>query len=146
MENCINKGAEFIESSQRTDGSWLVFGHHGYISRNTTCCYIKFLLNSDYFKPVCSNRFGSWGICFTYATWFAVMGLVCSGRTSENSATMRKACDFLLSKELPSGGWGESYLSSHDEVISVLTYKFVWSWFYGIRIFCREHYNLFFWV
>lgn len=43
-------------------------------------------------------------------------GLVAAGRTLGNSATVRKACDFLLSKQLPSGGWGESYLSSHDEV------------------------------
>ncbi|CAN1174792.1 Cycloartenol synthase 2 [Linum perenne] len=27
-----------------------------------------------------------------------------------------KACDFLLSKQLPSGGWGESYLSSQHKV------------------------------
>ncbi|PUZ44468.1 hypothetical protein GQ55_8G101900 [Panicum hallii var. hallii] len=83
---CINKGASFIESSQRRDGSW----------------------------------YGSWGVCFTYATWFAVAGLISAGRTFENSATIRKACEFLLSKELPSGGWGESYLSSHDEVYTNL--------------------------
>nr|AAX95229.1 Similar to cycloartenol synthase [Oryza sativa Japonica Group] len=86
VENCISKGANFIESSQRSDGSW----------------------------------YGSWGICFTYATWFAVTGLVSAGRTLGNSATVRKACDFLLSKQLPSGGWGESYLSCHDEVYTNL--------------------------
>ncbi|KAI5009251.1 hypothetical protein ZWY2020_010364 [Hordeum vulgare] len=86
VENCIRKGADFIESSQRSDGSW----------------------------------YGSWGICFTYATWFGVAGLVSVGKTFENSVAIRKACDFLLSKELPSGGWGESYLSSHDEVYTNL--------------------------
>nr|AYV65359.1 2,3-oxidosqualene cyclase [Oryza rufipogon] len=86
VENCISKGANFIEKSQRSDGSW----------------------------------YGSWGVCFTYATWFAVTGLVAAGRTLGNSATVRKACDFLLSKQLPSGGWGESYLSSHDEVYTNL--------------------------
>ncbi|KAJ1254050.1 hypothetical protein BS78_K128600 [Paspalum vaginatum] len=86
VENCISKGAKFIENIQRTDGSW----------------------------------YGSWGVCFTYATWFAVVGLVCAGRTFTNSATIRKACDFLLSKELPSGGWGESYLSAHNVVYTNL--------------------------
>ncbi|KAF5804686.1 putative lupeol synthase [Helianthus annuus] len=50
---------------------------------------------------------GCWGICYTYGTWFAVCG-----KTYYNSPTLRKACAFLLSKQLPDGGWGESYLSS----------------------------------
>jgi len=80
--NGINKGANFIESMQRNDGSW----------------------------------YGNWGVCFTHATWFGVRGLVCAGRTFKNSPAIKKACEFLLSKELPSGGWGESYLSCQDKV------------------------------
>jgi len=45
-----------------------------------------------------------------------VKGLIAAGRTFENSPAIRKACDFLLSKELPSGGWGESYLSAQHQV------------------------------
>ncbi|AQK90414.1 Cycloartenol synthase [Zea mays] len=86
IDSCISKGANFIESMQRNDGSW----------------------------------YGSWGVCFTYATWFAVFGLACAGRTFEDSPAIKKACEFLLSKELPSGGWGESYLSCQDkEIIGV---------------------------
>ncbi|XP_066334050.1 cycloartenol synthase-like [Miscanthus floridulus] len=85
VDNCISKGADFIESIQRNDGSW----------------------------------YGSWGVCFTNATWFAVFGLVCAGRTFKNSSAIKKACEFLLSKELPSGGWGESYLSCQDKVTSL---------------------------
>ncbi|XP_066380935.1 achilleol B synthase-like [Miscanthus floridulus] len=59
--------------------------------------------------------FGSWGICFTYGTFFAIKGLAVSGRTYENSDTIRKACSFLLSKQLHTGGWGETYLSSETE-------------------------------
>lgn len=69
---------------------------------------------------VFSNRYGSWAVCFTYGTWFGVKGLVAAGRTFKNSPAITKACDFLLSKELPSGGWGESYLSSQDQVNSFL--------------------------
>ncbi|KAM3196981.1 hypothetical protein ACQJBY_072582 [Aegilops geniculata] len=56
--------------------------------------------------------FGTWGICFTYGTLFAVKGLVAAGSTYENSSFIRKACNFLLSKQLSTGGWGETYLSS----------------------------------
>ncbi|KAK4564727.1 hypothetical protein RGQ29_006697 [Quercus rubra] len=58
IEARIAKAANFIESTQLPDGSWI----------------------------------GSWGVCFTYATWFGIKGLVASG------------------------GWGESYLSCQDKV------------------------------
>ncbi|KAM0858256.1 hypothetical protein ACQ4PT_047944 [Festuca glaucescens] len=89
VDNCINKAAKYIESSQRSDGSW----------------------------------YGSWGVCFTYGTWFGVKGLVAAGRTFNNSLAIRKACDFLMSKELPFGGWGESYLSCQDQVYTDLEGK-----------------------
>nr|CAB3445558.1 unnamed protein product [Digitaria exilis] len=82
VDNCISKAANFIESVQRSDGSW----------------------------------YGTWAVCFTYGAWFGVKGLTAAGRTFENSPAIRKACDFLLSKEFASGGWGESYLSSQDKV------------------------------
>ncbi|KAM1189617.1 hypothetical protein ACFX2J_025272 [Malus domestica] len=40
--------------------------------------------------------YGSWGVCFTYAGWFGIKGL------------------------LPSGGWGESYLSCQNKVYTNL--------------------------
>ncbi|WCJ34665.1 Cycloartenol synthase [Euphorbia peplus] len=64
--------------------------------------------------------YGSWGVCFTYGTWFGVEGLVASGRNYNNNNSIRKASHFLLSKQLPSGGWGESYLSSQHKVYSNL--------------------------
>ncbi|KAJ1276850.1 hypothetical protein BS78_05G247700 [Paspalum vaginatum] len=76
--------------------------------------FIKSIQRTD------GSWYGSWGICFSYATWFAVAGLVCAGETFSNSATIRKACDFLLSKELPLGGWGESYLSAQHMVYTNL--------------------------
>ncbi|XP_037453243.1 achilleol B synthase-like isoform X3 [Triticum dicoccoides] len=60
--------------------------------------------------------YGTWGVCFTYATFFATKGLVAAGRTYENSVTIRKACSFLLAKQLSSGGWGENYLGCETEV------------------------------
>ncbi|KAL7133796.1 hypothetical protein ABFS83_12G164400 [Erythranthe nasuta] len=60
--------------------------------------------------------YGSWAVCYTYGTWFGITGLIKGGKTYENSLAVRKGCEFLLSKQLPSGGWGESYLSSQDKV------------------------------
>ena len=61
-------------------------------------------------------RYGHWGICYTYGTWFAVGGLAACGRNYRNCPALRKTCEFLLSKQLPNGGWGESYLSSQNKV------------------------------
>ena len=60
--------------------------------------------------------YGSWGVCFTYATMFATEALKSAGETCENSHTVRKAVEFLLSKQRGDGGWGESYLSSESGV------------------------------
>ncbi|KAG4919435.1 hypothetical protein JHK85_057716 [Glycine max] len=67
----------------------------------------------DHYKDL--NRYGCWGICYTYGTWFAVVGLTACGKNYHNSPSLRKACKFLLSKQLPNGGWGESYLSSQNK-------------------------------
>ena len=60
--------------------------------------------------------YGSWGVCFTYATWFGVGGLVAAGQSYATSAPLRAACSFLLTNQLPGGGWGESYLSCQNKV------------------------------
>jgi len=56
---------------------------------------------------------GSWGICFTYATMFALESLSLVGETYETSESARRACDFLVSKQRADGGWGESYKVCH---------------------------------
>ncbi|EXC04031.1 Lupeol synthase [Morus notabilis] len=60
--------------------------------------------------------YGRWGICYTYGTWSGVEAAVACGRNYNNSHVLRKACEFLLSKQLPDGGWGESHLSCQNEV------------------------------
>ncbi|OWM86877.1 hypothetical protein CDL15_Pgr015913 [Punica granatum] len=76
--------------------------------------YIEETQNPD------GSWYGCWGICYTYGTWFAVEGLAACGKTYRNSPALRKACEFLLSKQLPCGGWGESYLSSQNKVYTNL--------------------------
>ncbi|OVA19317.1 hypothetical protein BVC80_521g130 [Macleaya cordata] len=55
--------------------------------------------------------YGNWGVCFIYGTWFALRGLEAVGKNYYNSPIVRKGCEFLLSTQKPTGGWGESYLS-----------------------------------
>ncbi|KAF4391215.1 hypothetical protein G4B88_016525, partial [Cannabis sativa] len=55
-------------------------------------------------------------VCYTYGTWFGVEALRACGKNYSNCPSFRKACQFLLSNQLSDGGWGESYLSSVNEV------------------------------
>ena len=59
---------------------------------------------------------GNWGICFIYATFFALGGLAAAGETYENSKTIRRAVNFLCTIQNQDGGWGESYLSCAAKV------------------------------
>ncbi|KAI4331129.1 hypothetical protein MLD38_029346 [Melastoma candidum] len=60
--------------------------------------------------------YGNWGVCFTYATWFALGGLAAAGKTYNNCMAMNKGISFLLKSQLDDGGWGESYRSCPDKV------------------------------
>ncbi|CAG8729255.1 22155_t:CDS:2, partial [Gigaspora rosea] len=61
---------------------------------------LKYLYNSQYED---GGWYGSWAICFTYASMFAIQSL--------ESFVVKKGCDFLISKQKEDGGWGESYKS-----------------------------------
>ncbi|AMD19738.1 HCL413Wp [Eremothecium sinecaudum] len=55
--------------------------------------------------------YGSWGICYTYAGMFALEALYTVHENYENSEVVRKGCDFLVKRQMPDGGWGESMRS-----------------------------------
>nr|UAK14941.1 cycloartenol synthase [Cucumis sativus] len=88
----------------------------GHRSNEISNCIAKAADFIESIQATDGSWYGSWGVCFTYGGWFGIKGLVAAGRRYENSSSLRKACDFLLSKELPAGGWGESYLSCQDKV------------------------------
>ncbi|EKX53909.1 hypothetical protein GUITHDRAFT_63716, partial [Guillardia theta CCMP2712] len=81
IDGALKRGARFIRSIQRPDGSW----------------------------------YGSWGVCFTYGTWFGIEALMTAGCSSDDGS-VRLAVNFLLSKQNNNGGWGESYRSCVDKV------------------------------
>jgi len=59
--------------------------------------------------------YGSWGVCFTYACFFGIEGLLAAGRDTSCPAIQR-CVTFVLSKQNPDGGWAENYLSCVDKV------------------------------
>ncbi|KAJ3369871.1 Lanosterol synthase (Oxidosqualene--lanosterol cyclase) [Allomyces arbusculus] len=68
---------------------------------------VKFILK-DQRKD--GSWYGAWGVCFTYAGWFAVESLVAAtGATYATSDALRRACAFLVAHQREDGGWGESY-------------------------------------
>ncbi|CAG8682749.1 11763_t:CDS:10, partial [Dentiscutata erythropus] len=73
---------------------------------------IQYLYNS---QDKNGGWYGSWAICFTYATAFVIQCLKNYGETYENSLVVKKGCDFLISKQKEDGGWGESYKSCNTE-------------------------------
>ncbi|WVZ78624.1 hypothetical protein U9M48_026306, partial [Paspalum notatum var. saurae] len=68
--------------------------------------------SENFVNIVVDYPYGTWGICFTQGAFFAIKGLVDVGKTYDTSSCIKKACNFLLSKQQIRGGWGESYLSS----------------------------------
>jgi lanosterol synthase len=58
--------------------------------------------------------YGNWGVCFTYCAMFALESLSSIGEIYANSESARKGCQFLIDHQMKDGGWGESYLSSHE--------------------------------
>ncbi|KAL1917417.1 uncharacterized protein VTP21DRAFT_3810 [Calcarisporiella thermophila] len=72
------------------------------------CCekalqFIKAKQNPD------GSWYGSWAICFTYASWFALESLASMGEYYDNSEFSKRGCDFLIEKQQEDGGWGETY-------------------------------------
>ena len=48
---------------------------------------------------------------------FALESLSLAGEMYDNSASVRKACEFLVKHQMEDGGWGETYMVSarrHD--------------------------------
>ncbi|KAF6120011.1 hypothetical protein HJG60_010346 [Phyllostomus discolor] len=57
---------------------------------------------------------GSWGVCFTYGTWFGLEAFACMGQIYQDGvacAEVSRACNFLLSRQMADGGWGEDFES-----------------------------------
>ncbi|KAK5989971.1 Terpene cyclase/mutase atnI [Cladobotryum mycophilum] len=68
--------------------------------------------------------YGSWGICFTYATMFALESMAGIGETYANSQTARKGCDFLISKQRGTACETREY---HEDPLGSLVVQTAWA-------------------
>jgi lanosterol synthase len=79
---------------------------------------LKFIVKQ---QKMDGSWYGGWAVCFTYATWFGIEALV-QGKdyidAQLRTNCINKACDFLLSKQMTDGGWGETYESCAKMVYS----------------------------
>ncbi|KAG5984548.1 hypothetical protein E4U55_004331 [Claviceps digitariae] len=73
---------------------------------------VKYLLESQFPE---GGWIASWGICFTYATMFALQGLGSVGLGEANNDACRQACAFLLAHQNADGGWGEDIKSIREK-------------------------------
>ena len=74
-------------------------------------------LGRDFFESIQradGSWYGSWACCFCYGCWFGIEGLIRSGDTP-NSPSIKKCCEYLLSKQRENGGWGEDFSSCYDK-------------------------------
>ncbi|PON32183.1 Squalene cyclase, C-terminal, partial [Parasponia andersonii] len=112
---CVYDSVNLLLSYQSSDGSFPAW------EPERAYRWLEYLNPTEFLADTIVEReYGRWGLCYTYAAWFGVEALVACGKSYKNSPILRKACEFLLSKQLPDGGWGESYLSSTNEVYTNL--------------------------
>lgn len=55
--------------------------------------------------------YGAWGICYTYASMFALEAFNSMGSNYKNDRAVKRGCDFLIAKQRDDGGWSESMKS-----------------------------------
>jgi len=68
--------------------------------------------------------YGNWGICFTYATMFALESLESIGETYATSIHAKKGCEFLLTRQREDGGWSESYKVRRPRTTYLVTLRY----------------------
>ncbi|WMV59025.1 hypothetical protein MTR67_052410 [Solanum verrucosum] len=102
-----------LQSKNGGLAAWEPAGASQYLERLTIDNAVKYF---EDVQKLDGSWYGCWGVCFTYASWFALGGLAVAGKSYNNSAAVRKGVEFLLRTQRSDGGWGESYHSCPDKV------------------------------
>ncbi|KAJ1731063.1 hypothetical protein LPJ72_004141 [Coemansia sp. Benny D160-2] len=59
--------------------------------------------------------YGSWGVCFTYASMFALQSMACVEMYFDTCWEGMKGCAFLIDRQNADGGWGEAFASCEQK-------------------------------
>ena len=86
---------------------------------------------------------GSWGVCFTYGTWFGIEALVSMGHSYSDPAVF-SACGFLLDRQGPDGGWGEDFEScTQRRLVSYILLSMVRAYLIRTRVYWNRNFDPF---
>ncbi|GLU21884.1 hypothetical protein SLE2022_379960 [Rubroshorea leprosula] len=116
LENIVIEH-EYVECTSSTIAGFVLFkklypGHRTWEIDNFITNAVHYLEN---IQMPDGSWYGNWGVCFIYASWFALGGLAAAGKTYNNCQAMRKGVEFLLRAQRENGGWGESYKSCPEK-------------------------------
>ncbi|GLT78999.1 hypothetical protein SLA2020_505130 [Shorea laevis] len=116
LENIVIEH-EYVECTTSTIDALVLFkklypGHRTWEIENFITNAVQFLEN---IQMPDGSWYGNWGVCFIYASWFALRGLAAAGKTYNNCQAMRMGVEFLLRTQRENGGWGESYKSCPEK-------------------------------
>ncbi|CAN6707541.1 unnamed protein product [Malus baccata var. baccata] len=94
----LNRSYQYVECTSAAIQALALFKKlcPGHRRKEIENCIARAASSLKRYKQLMDNGlYGSWGVCFTYAGWFGIKGLVAAGRTSEDCSSICKACDFL---------------------------------------------------
>lgn len=108
---CTSACIQSLQAYQKYDPSYRSVEMQSAIKKGVDFILSKQLENNLWF--------GSWAVCFTYGSWFALEALVtCGGYTYSSTDAknpVTRACDTLAQLQRADGSWGESYISSLEK-------------------------------
>ncbi|RZB65798.1 cycloartenol synthase-like [Glycine soja] len=113
---------QFVECTTSAIGGLALFTQRypGHRKKEIEICIAKAANYIESMQLADGSWYGSWGVCYTYGTWFGIKGLIVAGKSYQDSQSIRRGCEFLLSKQQLCGGWGESYITCQTMVYTNL--------------------------